>query len=343
MRSPTVSVVIPCSNQGRFLRDAVDSVLAQSVPARDIVVVDDGCDGEAASLAAGYRGTPGFKYIRHRSRSLATARNIGIQHSTGEFLILLDGDDRLRREAVATGLRELEAHPAAALVWGRCIRIDERGAPLPTVPPPPVVGDAYAALLRNNFIWTPAVVMFRRAMCAPLMRFDPAVEGSADYELYLRIVRQFPIHGHATVVAEYRLHGASMSRNASLMLTSTMEVLRAQRSYAQKRRTYAQALEQGRRSWQGYYGEQLIDQMARAARHPGRWLQAGAMAAVLARYYPRGLAAFVARTVVPAPNRIRTRMRAPATVVSETSRPESVEGEAVHSRHSTWSEVGRVL
>ena len=61
------------------------------------------------------------------------------------------------------------------------------------------------------------------------MRFNPAVDASADYELYLRIVREFPIHGHSATVAEYRLHGASMSRNASLMLTSTMEVLRAQR------------------------------------------------------------------------------------------------------------------
>ena len=73
--------------------------------------------------------------------------------------------------------------------------------------------------------------MFRRSMCAPLMRFDPAVDASADYELYLRIARRFRSTGHSAMVADYRLHSASMSRNAALMLTSTMEVLRAQRPY----------------------------------------------------------------------------------------------------------------
>ena len=58
------------------------------------------------------------------------------------------------------------------------------------------------------------------------MRFNPAVDASADYELYLRIVRHFPIHGHPATVAEYRLHRGSMSSNASLMLASTMDVLR---------------------------------------------------------------------------------------------------------------------
>ncbi len=130
-------------------------------------------------------------------------------------MVFLDADDRLRPDALAIGARELLAHPTCALVWGRCVRIDEQGRQLPTVPPPPVVGDAYEALLRNNFMWTPAVVMFRRSVCGPMMRFNPAVDAAADYELYLRLVRHFPIHGHAAIVAEYRVHRASMSRNAS--------------------------------------------------------------------------------------------------------------------------------
>jgi hypothetical protein len=178
------------------------------------------------------------------------------------------------------------------------VRIDERGQQLPTVPPPPIVGDAYEALLRNNFIWTPAVVMFRRSVCGQLMRFNPAVDASADYEMYLRIVRHFPIHGHTGTVAEYRLHGASMSSNAALMLTSTMEVLRAQRPYARHRRAYARAYEQGRRSWQSHYGQLLLKEVEEQARDPRRWKEVGAMIAVLARYYPRGLAGHLARRVL---------------------------------------------
>jgi glycosyltransferase involved in cell wall biosynthesis len=300
MSLPTVSVIIPCFNQGGFLAEALDSVRSQTLPATQIILVDDGSTDDTAAVARRY---PGVKYVRQPNRGLAAARNAGLARSSGDFIVFLDADDRLKPEALDVGRRELLAHPECALVWGYCVRISEHGQPLPTVPPPPVVDDPYEMLLRSNFIWTPAVAMFRRWMGAPLMRFDPAFDAAADYELYLRIARTFPMHGHTAVVAEYRLHGASMSRNAAVMLTSTMEVLRAQRPYVARRRAYARAYEEGRRSWQGFYGEQLVEQLSRQVRNPRRWIEAGSMMAVLARYYPRGLAAHMARAVLDRPSR----------------------------------------
>jgi glycosyltransferase involved in cell wall biosynthesis len=304
MSLPTVSVIIPCFNQGRFLPEALNSVRSQTLPATNIILVDDGSTDDTAAVAQRY---PEVKYVRQPNRGLAAARNAGLACSSDDFIVFLDADDRLKPEALEVGRRELLAHPQCALVWGYCVRISEHGQPLPTVPPPMVVGDPYEALLRSNFIWTPAVAMFRRWVGAPLMRFNPSFDAAADYELYLRIARTLPIHGHTAVVAEYRLHGASMSRNAAVMLSSTMEALRAQRPYAATRRTYARAYEQGRRSWQGYYGEQLLEQLSRHARHPRRWPQAGAMVAVLARYYPRGLAAHAVRAVLDRPQRRQAR------------------------------------
>jgi glycosyltransferase involved in cell wall biosynthesis len=295
MSSPSVSVVIPCFNQGHYLRHALESVLAQTLRPAEVVVVDDGSTDDTAGVARGYAGV---RCVQQRNRGLASARNAGTAHTTGDHVVFLDADDRLRPDALAIGVRELDAHPTCALVWGRCVRIDEHGRELPTVPPPPVVGDAYEVLLRNNFIWTPAVVMFRRSVCGQLMHFNPAVDASADYDLYLRIVRRFPIHGHTATVADYRLHGASMSSNAALMLASTMEVLRAQRPYVARRLAYARAYEQGRRSWQSHYGEQLLRELTEAAQDAGGWQQVGARLAVLARYYPRGLAAHLARRVL---------------------------------------------
>jgi glycosyltransferase involved in cell wall biosynthesis len=295
MSSPTVSVVIPCFNQGRFLRDALDSVLRQTLQQAEIVVVDDGSTDDTAAVARRY---PDVRCIRQPNRGLASARNAGVTNTTGEAVVFLDADDRLRPDALAIGARELLAHPTCALVWGRCVRIDEQGTQLPTVPPPPVVGDAYEALLRNNFMWTPAVVMFRRSLCAPMMRFNPAVDAAADYELYLRLVRHFPIHGHAAIVAEYRVHRASMSRNASVMLMATMEVLRNQRPYVAGHGVYARAYDQGQRFWRAHYGEQLLTEIAQEASRFRGWRESGAMLALLARYYPRGLAAHVARTLL---------------------------------------------
>src|SRR4051794_12323832 len=136
MSLPTVSVVIPCFNQGRFLPDALESVLAQTFPAAEIVVVDDGSTDETAAAARRY---PNVRCIRQRNRGLASARNTGLMHTAGECVVFLDADVRLRPEAVEIGVRELQAHPECALVWGRCVRIDEHGRQLPTVPPPSVL------------------------------------------------------------------------------------------------------------------------------------------------------------------------------------------------------------
>jgi glycosyltransferase involved in cell wall biosynthesis len=306
MSVPTVTVVIPCFNQAHYLREALGSVRAQTLPASEVVVVDDGSTDDTAALARKY---PNVRCIQQRNRGLASARNAGAAHTTGDHVVFLDADDRLRPDALAIGVRELLAHPACALVWGRCVRIDEHGTELPTVPPPPVAGDAYEALLRNNFIWTPAVAMFRRSVCGPFLRFDPAVDASADYELYLRIVRHFPIHGHTGTVAEYRLHRASMSSDASLMLASTMAVLRAQRPYLTRRRAYSRAYDQGRRSWQAHYGQQLLRRIDEQAADPRRWRDVGATMAVLARYYPRGLARHLARRVLHGGDRRRAPVR----------------------------------
>jgi len=166
-------------------------------------------------------------------------------------------------------------------------------------------------------------------VCGPLMRFNPAVDSSADYELYLRIVRHFPIHGHAETVAEYRLHRGSMSSNASLMLASTMEVLRAQRPYLARRRAYARAYDQGRRSWQSHYGEQLLRQIEEQGHDRRRWREVGAMHAVLARYHPRGLAGHLARRVLHGSERRRPTARGAAAKTP----PPSGDGETATTQH----------
>ena len=335
MSFPTVSVVIPCFNQGHFLNEALESVLAQTRPADEVVVVDDGSTDNTSAVV---RRFPSIRCIRQPNRGLASARNTGLRHTSCDYLVFLDADDRLWRNAIEIGVRELNKNRTCAMVWGQGVGIDEHGRQLPTVPPLPVAGDVYEALLRSNFIWTPAVVMFRRSMCAPLMRFNPAVDASADYELYLRIARAFPTCGHSATVADYRLHGGSMSRDASLMLTSTMRVLRAQRPYVTRHRTYQRAYEQGRRSWQAYYGEQLIEQVVQQAGNPRRWIQLCARLAVLARYYPRGMAARLATTLL---HRVERRRRRSAPVGTRRDPPPaSSESDRAASRHAA-ARLGR--
>jgi glycosyltransferase involved in cell wall biosynthesis len=286
MAAPTVSVVIPCFNQGRYLREALASVRRQTRPPSEIIVVDDGSTDDTAAVAA---SDPGVRCVRQPNRGLAHARNRGIQAATGDCLVFLDADDRLMPDAIAVGLEALAAHPACAFVFGRCTRIDARGAELPTVAPPPIPGDPYEALLQNNWIWTPALVMFQRRVAGPFLRFDSAMSAAADYDLYLRIARQAPIHGHGRLVAEYRLHDASMSGDPATMLRSTVRALQAQRPFVAANPRYRRAYELGLRSFRHHYGRMLAGRIASDVRRPRRWGSVLRNLTVLLRYHSGGV------------------------------------------------------
>src|SRR6185295_5924500 len=95
------SVIVSCYNQGLFLCDALDSIRLQSHASIESIVVDDGStDGTAASAAS----MPWSRYVYQRNRGTAAARNTGLAHSQGEFVVFLDADDRLTPDAIATGL-----------------------------------------------------------------------------------------------------------------------------------------------------------------------------------------------------------------------------------------------
>src|SRR5918995_6791294 len=112
-----VTVVIPCYNQAHFLGEAIESVLSQSYKRFEIVVVDDGSTDDTSEVATRY---PRVRCIRQENRGLAGARNTGIRHCQGEYVVFLDADDRLLPEALEAGVREPGAHPEGAFVSGRC-------------------------------------------------------------------------------------------------------------------------------------------------------------------------------------------------------------------------------
>jgi hypothetical protein len=305
MHVPTVSVVIPCFNQGHFLGEAIESVCRQSLPATELFVVDDGSTDTTPIVA---RRHPAVRYLYQPNLGLARARNRGARASTCEFVVFLDANDRLRPDALHVGTRELRSRTGVALTYGRCQRIDERGEPLPTTPPAALGHDVYASLLTENPIWTPAVAMFRREACGPALRFDPSIDASADYELYLRLARAHPVHEHGEVVAEYRRHRGSMSHDAALMLRTTLQVMRRQRPYLDTPRR-ERAYRDGLRAWRTLHGEQIVEQLRsewqarRAVRRVARTV------AWLARYYPGGLARHALRKLHRAANEDRRAAR----------------------------------
>ncbi|MDQ3438460.1 MAG: glycosyltransferase [Actinomycetota bacterium] len=284
-----VSVVIPCYNQAHFLSEAIQSVLSQTYTDFEVVVVDDGSKDDTAQVSAGYAAKDSrVRLIEQENRGLAGARNRGLAESHGQYVAFLDSDDRLLEEALEVGVRELEAHPGCAFVSGRYRPIDADGETYSVPRQARVGGDHYLALLRDNYISMPALVMYRRWVFDEVGDFDGSVDAAADWDLYLRVARRFPIYHHGEVVADYRWHGSNMTADPALMLRSTVSVLRGQRKYVEGNKGYEEAYEEGIGLFREHNGMNLAKEVRSLVRRrdPRRALS-GAL--VLARYYPRGL------------------------------------------------------
>ncbi len=222
--APLISVIIPCYRQAHYLDEAIRSVLAQTYPHVEIIVIDDGSPDNTAEVVARYAG---LRYLRQRNMGLPTARNVGLHASAGEYIVFLDADDRLLPEALATGVNALCAVPECAFVYGFCEIIDHAGALLPTPPHVAIEAQHYRTLFKQNHIWTPGAVMFRRSIFARVVGFDQSfVRGCEDWDLYLRIAKDWPIHCLGKVSVQYRRHSASMSRNSALMLRGLNDLFR---------------------------------------------------------------------------------------------------------------------
>jgi glycosyltransferase involved in cell wall biosynthesis len=250
---PLVSVVIACHNQGGVLGEAVRSAVARAVRV-EIIVVDDGSTDHTAAVA---RGLGDVTLIRQVDRGLTTARNRGLRAASGEFVIFLDAGDRLLAGAIDSAVRALAARPDCAMAYGRYIMVDADGRTSPSPEIPAVRSGHHAALLQTNLIAMPATAIFRRVAVVAAGGFSEGFGGAAEYDLYLRLSRNAPIHDHGLLVAARRREARSPAGDPGRMLRETLAVLA--RNAPQPHTELYTAWRDGYARWQEFYGLQLVD------------------------------------------------------------------------------------
>jgi glycosyltransferase involved in cell wall biosynthesis len=295
---PLVSVIIPCYNGETYLAEAIESALMQTYQPVEIIVVDDGSTDNSPVIAQKFP----VRYIRQQNRGLTATRNLGIQQSKGDYLVFLDADDRIRPEAIETGLSVMLQRPECAMVIGDHVFISHNGAHLRDSHKRCLHASHYEALLRSNFIEMISSVLFRRMMLEQVGGFDTALTVAEDYELYLRIARNYPICCHPSVVAEYRIHQTNASRNSELMLRMTMQVLKRQAPFVRRHTRLLFAFLDGLRIWRRQYGRQLVSELAKSVSllRPD---QLRRKLLLLGNYYPQGILMFLLLRAAPAVRR----------------------------------------
>lgn len=189
MRAGVVSTIIPVYNRAALLREAVDSVLAQTYPLNEVIIVDDGSTDETADVARSYaaRYADIVRYLRLERGREWRARNHGLAAATGEFVQFLDSDDLIAPEKLATQVRALAAHPECDISY--CyVREYAMGDPVP-VRPARRTGMRFDTLfpaILSGRIWPYPAPLFRRSL---IDRVGGFLELSAypDWELECRM------------------------------------------------------------------------------------------------------------------------------------------------------------
>jgi glycosyltransferase involved in cell wall biosynthesis len=185
-----VSVVIPAYNAAQYLGEALESCLAQTYPAVETIVVDDGSTDETAQVVTRY---PQVRYFRQPNGGVSRARNCGVRHANGEFIQFLDADDILLPAKVARCMDIFAAAPETGLVYcvyeRRTADMRERHALQPDwAMPEGLILRELVSKLGPYFV--PSCVLVRRAAFDSIGGFDEQMLTSEDWEFYVRLAAQ---------------------------------------------------------------------------------------------------------------------------------------------------------
>lgn len=210
MSSPLVSVVIPTYNRIHYLREALDSIAAQTFRDYEVIVVDD---GSTESIASGINGHPTNPQILRQARQgPATARNLGVAAARGEIIAFLDSDDLWLPEKLDRFIEALRRRPDYRIFYGPMQPIRSDGCPVAGRSKPCHEGWITEKLFCNSFIHFPTIVCYKEVFTAA-GGLDPCLHVCEDYDLWLRVSLKEPFGLLEQPLALRRLHSDRLSKS----------------------------------------------------------------------------------------------------------------------------------
>ena len=229
---PIVSIVLPSYNGARYIEESIDSVLRQTFPDWELILVNDGSTDRTRDIMEAYAAKDGRIRVIHNdpNQRLPRSLNIGFRQARGKYLTWTSDDNRYLPRAIEVMVQALDADPAAPMVSAEMECIDESGA----------VTGGYP-VYEDHLIWAEDLVgacfMYRREALVKVGEYDPAKVYVEDYDYWLRLrVAMGEIKRVPDLLYQYRRHGESLTatkvkeirrQNARLHLEYQKEILQA--------------------------------------------------------------------------------------------------------------------
>jgi GT2 family glycosyltransferase len=212
MNDPQISVVMSVFNAGRFLHEAVISILDQSFTDFEFIIINDGSTDESAAILEEYSRKDTRIILRHQSnKGLVDSLNSGCKLARGTYIARMDADDIAIRDRLAIQLGYMEMHPEVGVLGGSVEFIDASSKMRHAQKKSSFMNhsDVKHALLDRNVIWHPTVLI-RKAVLESVGGYRK-VPDAEDYDLWLRVAEQSQLVNAADVVLRYRLHASQGS------------------------------------------------------------------------------------------------------------------------------------
>lgn len=223
---PTVSIVTPSYNMAHFLGATIDSVLSQSYPHIDYIVMDGGSTDGTVPLLESYGDR--LRWVSQPDRGQADAINRGFERTSGSIFAFLNADDLYCADAIAKAVEAFEEHPEAGVIYGEGDHIDEAGA---TIGPYPTQDFDLDLLAQRCFICQPAGFL-RREVFSDIGMMDRDLHFALDYDLWIRAAKKYPLHRVNERLALSRMYRANKTlRNRVTTFRDTARVLKRHFGY----------------------------------------------------------------------------------------------------------------
>ncbi len=227
-KTPTVTVIMPCHNSAKTIRDSISSVQAQTIDDWELIVVDDGSNDMTAEIVSDVLD-PRITLIKQINGGSASARNRGLLEAKGPFVAFLDSDDAWEPAFLQRMLDALAPDESAVLAYCGWQNLGlEGGRNRPFIPPDYEPMDRAETFL-GGCRWPIHGVLVRRTAINRAGGFDATLQASVDYDLWLRVVLQGKLTLVPEVLAYYIHHdGSQITKNRSKV---ALNHLRAQEKF----------------------------------------------------------------------------------------------------------------
>jgi glycosyltransferase involved in cell wall biosynthesis len=212
---PRVSIIIRTYNRAHLIPETILSVLVQTFQDFEIIAIDDGSTDDTRAVLKRFKDKR-IRYVYQTNRGQSAALNTGLRLCDTDYVAILDSDDLWLPEMLETAVNMLDSKPNAALFYAKASSIDADGKPLTQIlgAPEKFPGHTFKSLLYGDCV-APGTVVLRRKFVETIGLFDEALNGTEDWDMWVRIARYYPFAYADRTLARYRCHEANYTSIAS--------------------------------------------------------------------------------------------------------------------------------